>query len=856
MHLTQFAIFEVGTGCNLGESHKALCPNRSPERWRDNDPRRPLTDAQIIAASTALYRDHGFRGLIGFHYYNEPLLYWERVRRLAEAIREREARARFVLWTNGTCVPDDPALELFSQAHVTDYGSNHPANRSRLLEYIPWAEIKRPVMDQRLTAGPSHGTAPCQRMFCELIFDAYANVHLCCHAWRGRDAIANLHDTPLGEIVSRWRAIRDAVASRPMQDDAPNVCRQCSMRHNRITPFDRTIAKEAECYVRELQAGRDTSDPSTLAVACVGDPGQMWIDHHAAFGEAKAFGDAPAAVAWLRQCGAYFGALLGPTQYLRGPVREALALHPNEAVLEVPVRRGGADAGIVSIIRRRDIASAQAGRLLCRKKRCAKVRMEELRIEDARPPATGGAAVVFVSYRVPKHRLADHFRWNDEHYRRIGARVFVVTDRDYPVSEYARCLVYPEEMQTFSLALTKNFGIRHAVAEGFNNVVSTDVDMVFDGDVLDRLVAVGEGEAIVPIYHMASGYECRETDWVEAPAATGTVAMVAADWHRAHYQEACVGYGCDDGILLRQIEREGIAVTRDRTVNHIAHQPGTPQKEFDRQTPRVDHWGRAEGFNPEAFASNRPLDKAPPTGPRWGLAPYSQLSFVVTAWRLPDDRVAAFLRWNDAAFRETRARLVIVTDPETRLANLPSYAHHLVYPGEMPTFSLARASNYGIRSIGEGVIVKADPDLVLGGTSMSSFQGVTPTCGVCPEYLMVREAGEAWGEPWPESKGCLCLHWDHWQAICGYDERMVGYGGEDADAFERARTLPGRTVERRSTVYHVAHDPRRERLADPRRRDRWNPAENPCRCRSNAVASETPWADPCWGLAINKEVTQ
>ncbi len=233
-------------------------------------------------------------------------------------------------------------------------------------------------------------------------------------------------------------------------------------------------------------------------------------------------------------------------------------------------------------------------------------------------------AVVFVHYGpVPDERLADHWRWNDAAYRAEGVRVYVVADRPHAAPDYAEVLTYPKRLHVFNLAATKNYGIRTAIErDGRSPVVATDVDIAFPPDVLADLVRVGVRAAAVPLYRMASSYETRDIEWVDAPRATGTVAMDALDWWRVHYHEGCEGYGCDDGILLEAIARDGIRIDRSGHVDHIAHAAGTPQREFDRKTPRIDHWGRAEGFNPENFRRNRRLHKprCAYVDPEWGTA--------------------------------------------------------------------------------------------------------------------------------------------------------------------------------------------------------------------------------------------
>lgn len=73
MHLTQYLIFELCRECNLGTAHPE-CPNRHPQRYGSLPADEPLTDNQIVNAAEAMYVTHGFKGRVGWHYYNEPLM--------------------------------------------------------------------------------------------------------------------------------------------------------------------------------------------------------------------------------------------------------------------------------------------------------------------------------------------------------------------------------------------------------------------------------------------------------------------------------------------------------------------------------------------------------------------------------------------------------------------------------------------------------------------------------------------------------------------------------------------------------------------------------------------------------------
>jgi hypothetical protein len=738
MKYTQFLIFEVCLECNLGGVH-GKCPNMHPDRYRGGDRTRPMTDEQIIDAAAKAYAA-GFRGAIGFHYYNEPLLAKDRIFRLVAAIRAGNPAARFVLWTNGTKVPGDAAgldelKGIFDLAWVTAYDGG---DYSRLRRVVPKVNVVKWGLDNRASDPlQKDNRASCCRMFSELIFDYYGNAHFCCIDWRGDIKIGNLHDQDFAAIWGRFAEYRGAASHEPMLPGAPAACLRCVGRHPTIAPLIPEIMMDAK----------------------------------------------------------------------------------------------------------RDLPHLRAAAL-------AKVNAQKA------PPPRGAPvpAAVFVAYRLPEQRLRDHFRWNDAEYRAKGIRVYVVVDRVYDgLPDYVRQLVYEDEMPVFSLAKTKNRGIRHAIEAGHSPIIATDSDILFPADALEQAIRTPAGTADVPHYWMADDESC--ASYVPAPKATGTVTMTADDWRRIHYHEGCEGYGSDDGILLHAIVKHKLRVDRGKHVWHIAHVAGTPQKEFDQAKPRVDHWGRGDGFNPENFAGNRKFYARPIyESPLWGLGG-ADITFVLTHYRMPEQRLRDCLRWNTRLWREIGARVLVVSDRDG-YPDLPEWVRVAKYPVPLTKFNLSKCSNYGIRLAGSGIIVKTDPDIYWTPEAIRQVAGVTDSLGACPILHMA--AGETEdqrkrAQAWTASKGVLALAWEHWQAICGYDERMEGYGIEDGDAFHRAGVMlrPARDVVRETYVWHIAHTPQAQTHGNTRmdcwgRLSGFNPRSH---AQNQAARQREPWHCADWGLA-------
>jgi len=225
-----------------------------------------------------------------------------------------------------------------------------------------------------------------------------------------------------------------------------------------------------------------------------------------------------------------------------------------------------------------------------------------------------GIAVVFGCYRLPEERLQAHLEWNASFYSGSGARLFVVTDREYPLPPFAECVVFPEEnlplvggVRRFATTRCRNAGIRAAIAAGCGLITCTDVDISFEPEAWEAALAVGPcgvPTAAVPYCRMSESSEWarRERSWIDAEFATGTVTMTADQWRVIQYDESQHGYGYDDSRMLHRIAAQGVSVLRTGYVYHVAHVDGANQKEHHG---RNDHWNRANGFNPQNFRHNR-----------------------------------------------------------------------------------------------------------------------------------------------------------------------------------------------------------------------------------------------------------
>lgn len=509
MKYTQYLSFEVSRFCNLAQVHADKCPVIAKRVCTGP----PIKDAEIIRWAVEAYTDHGFTGMVCYHYYNEPLLHRDRIVNLCREIKRQHSNARFCLWTNGTLLDGDLTdLGVFDAAWISLYPETPRENVAQLTGVIPNTRTVDGALDNRLTArGDEHGV-PCSRMFAELIVDNSGWVHVCCADYSGIVHVGNLRDG-WKPVLEKWHRIRHQLGGTAMDENAPSFCRRCTWRSNAIPDFLPDIRERALYHQNRMN-----------------DPNLIWR--------------------------------------------------------EMPIRK-----------------------------------------------ANRKTIVVFVHYRLPTKRLIEHLEWNAGLYEKSGVGVLVVTDRHItfpPWAWWAMCYPYPGALpkrdgrERFSLAMTKNYGIRKALDWGAEVVIATDADIAWSAPALNACAQVRDEEAVAPVYVMASSYAGRQARGQPlAPLAIGTVSMTATGWERCHYDERCVGYGSDDGILWDWIGRSGYRqvrpTTEDAPLWHVAHVEGSPQVEAWHKPDgpgRSDHHNR--DLNPINFTENRKWMGQDYTAENWG----------------------------------------------------------------------------------------------------------------------------------------------------------------------------------------------------------------------------------------------
>jgi len=180
----------------------------------------------------------GFRGFVGFHYYNEPLLDQGAIREVIDASQY----GRFMLWTNGLLlsrrVTDNDVLRLFEWVVISDYFPERNAEwLAALKQHYGDMRIDsfHATFDHRLANydSPPHTAVQCWRQRLEIPVDHFGSVHLCCQDWKGSMGLGNIKRAPLHEILGDSAYLRTVGALRAGGGEIPSICQTCT------SPLDR-----------------------------------------------------------------------------------------------------------------------------------------------------------------------------------------------------------------------------------------------------------------------------------------------------------------------------------------------------------------------------------------------------------------------------------------------------------------------------------------------------------------------------------------------------------------------------------------------------------------------------------------
>ena len=223
-----------------------------------------------------------------------------------------------------------------------------------------------------------------------------------------------------------------------------------------------------------------------------------------------------------------------------------------------------------------------------------------------------------------------------------------------------------------------------------------------------------------------------------------------------------------------------------------------------------------------------------------------QITLVVAAYRIPRKLMDMFLCWNEAVFAACDVKLTLVLDRAETF--IQPWVTPLVYPVLQDQLSLPKTVNYGIRRATTDVVVKGDIDIVYSAevlqAVLSTVTMATGFVGICANVQMPRFCRpRSWKQAEKRRTGmgaCFALHRTSWSTLCGYNERIFGWGADDNDMYQRAKVMFHVVVSDEHPLWHVNH---------PERKSPVPGAFFEFRSAKNLSESRQPWYDIAWGEA-------
>jgi len=213
MNTLRLLTFEINNTCNNWVEHKNRCPISHPERYKFSTSNIVIGD-KIILDFWRFCRTRGFRGMILWHMYNEPVLVLNRILSLMKKMKEEDPFQPFQLTTS---IPGD--YPEFDNVKISDYeGGLQLDNRieTNTGEGKPYKDM------------PRHGLCGRGRAW-EIPIDYFGNWCLCCGDWRCEESFGNIYDNDWETLYQKWEKKRKTIQwhDEESYNALPRLCRAC-----------------------------------------------------------------------------------------------------------------------------------------------------------------------------------------------------------------------------------------------------------------------------------------------------------------------------------------------------------------------------------------------------------------------------------------------------------------------------------------------------------------------------------------------------------------------------------------------------------------------------------------------------
>lgn len=216
---------EIGPKCNLKKLH-SKCPAHIMKR-----PANGILSIEKIVSIMDEAVKLGFKGYFAFHFYNEPLLYIERI----VEIIELRANYKYLLWSNGTLVKklmnEGFLFDVFDKIVFTNYDETDFEALKSLQKLHKNCYIYDPEMDNRLEhyESTNENFFACKKPYIELPIDCYGNVYICTNDWDKRFSFGNINEYPLEYFLNlpEYQELLNSNIKHFVHGNICGLCKNC-----------------------------------------------------------------------------------------------------------------------------------------------------------------------------------------------------------------------------------------------------------------------------------------------------------------------------------------------------------------------------------------------------------------------------------------------------------------------------------------------------------------------------------------------------------------------------------------------------------------------------------------------------
>jgi len=212
-NIIRYLAFEINKDCENCKNHVGECPISHPDRYKYSTSEISISDSHILKF-WRWCKGKGFRGIILWHMYNEPVLVIDRIRELMKIMKKEDSFQPFQMTTS---IKGD--YSDFDIVKISDY--EHGTELDRRIETNEGEGKSYGEMPKTGLCGRGKGF--------ELQIDYYGNWCLCCGDWTCEESVGSICNTDWDVLYNRWNKKRKAIQwhDEESYNALPRLCRSC-----------------------------------------------------------------------------------------------------------------------------------------------------------------------------------------------------------------------------------------------------------------------------------------------------------------------------------------------------------------------------------------------------------------------------------------------------------------------------------------------------------------------------------------------------------------------------------------------------------------------------------------------------